>query len=105
MQDRKGAALPRGRVLLLSEQVSQYRCMNLPKTNDNDRTHKNYANTLSLDIWSILLPGCFFSHVIQEPHASHLFPVFWNFEDPVLVETLSFRRKITYHPLLIVLFS
>ena len=29
------------------EPVSQYRCMNLPKTDDNDRTHENDANALS----------------------------------------------------------
>ena len=34
-------------VLLLSEPVSQYICMKLPKTDDNDITHKNNANTLS----------------------------------------------------------
>ena len=32
-------------VLLPSELLSHYRC--LPKTDDNDRTHKNDANTLS----------------------------------------------------------
>ena len=30
-----------------SEPVSQYICMKLPKTDDNDRTHKNDANILS----------------------------------------------------------
>ena len=30
-----------------SEPVSQYRCMNLPKTDDNDRIHKNDLNSLS----------------------------------------------------------
>ena len=42
-------------MLLPSEPVSQYRCMNLPITDDSDRAHKNDAN--ALDIWSILLPG------------------------------------------------
>ena len=31
-----------------NEPVSQYRCVNLPKTDDKDRTHKNDANALSL---------------------------------------------------------
>ena len=30
-----------------SEPLSQYRFMNLPKTDDNHRTYKNDANTLS----------------------------------------------------------
>ena len=30
-----------------NEPVSQYKCLHLPKTDDNDRTHKNDANTLS----------------------------------------------------------
>ena len=34
-------------VLLPGEPVSQYICMNLPKTDNNDRTHKYDANTLS----------------------------------------------------------
>ena len=39
--------LPHTGVILPSEPVSQYRCMNLPKTDDNDRAHKNDGNTLS----------------------------------------------------------
>ena len=35
-----GAPLP-------NELVSQYICVNLPKTDDNDRTHENDANALS----------------------------------------------------------
>ena len=34
-------------VLLPNEPVSKYGCMNLPETDDNDRTHKNDANILS----------------------------------------------------------
>ena len=34
-----------GKCLIRHEQL--YRCMNLPKTDDNDRTHKNDATTLS----------------------------------------------------------
>ena len=41
--------------------LSQYRFINLPKTDDNDRTHKNDANN-HLDIWSMLLSG-------QVPHS------------------------------------
>ena len=37
---------PRTGVLPPSKPVSQYRCTNLPKT-DNGRTHKNNTNTLS----------------------------------------------------------
>ena len=32
---------------LPNETVSQYRCMNLPKTVADDRTHENDANALS----------------------------------------------------------
>ena len=46
MGEERGFTLHAG-VLLPSESVSQYGCMNLPKTNDNDETHKNDANTLS----------------------------------------------------------
>ena len=38
---------PHAGVLLPSEPVSQYICMKLPKTDDNDRTHKNDAKILS----------------------------------------------------------
>ena len=41
------APIPHAEVLLPSEPVSQYRYINLPKTDDNDRTYKNDANTLS----------------------------------------------------------
>ena len=82
-------------MLLPSEPVSQYRCMNLPITDDSDRAHKNDAN--ALDIWSILLPG-------QVPHRSNSSHLFWNLEDTALVQTLSYRRKITYHLLLIEFF-
>ena len=46
------------------------------------------------DEWSILLSG-------QLPHASNSSHLFWNLKDPVLVQTFSYRRKITYNPLLI----
>ena len=46
---------------------------------------------LYLDISSILPSG-------QEPRTSNLSNLFWNLEDSVLVETLSYRSKITYHP-------
>ena len=37
----------RGGVHFPTEAESKYICMKLPKTYDNDRTHKIYANTLS----------------------------------------------------------
>ena len=47
MQEKKGDFTPHARVLHPSKAVSQYRCINLPKTDGNDRTHKNDPNTLS----------------------------------------------------------
>ena len=44
---RGGALLLILGVLLPNKLVSQYRCMILPKTDDNDSTHKNVASTLS----------------------------------------------------------
>ena len=41
MQEKRGGAP------LHNEPASQYRCKNLPKTDDNDRTHENDANTPS----------------------------------------------------------
>ena len=39
--------LPMRGTPLPNEPVSQYRRVNLPKTDDNDRTHENDANALS----------------------------------------------------------
>ena len=48
MRAKTGQALfPLRGVILLTEPVSQYRYTILPKTDDNDRAHKNDANTLS----------------------------------------------------------
>ena len=47
MWEKRRGFTPHTGVLLPSKLVSKYRCMNLPKTNDNDRTHKKDANTLS----------------------------------------------------------
>ena len=47
MQEKRGALLPMQGCSCPIEPVSQYRCMNLPKTDDNDRTHENDANALS----------------------------------------------------------
>ena len=81
---------PHAGVFLLSDPVSQHRCMNLPKIDDNDKPHKNDAMQIPyLEIWSMLLSG----EVFHRSNARHLF---WNLEDPVLVQTLSYRRKITY---------
>ena len=46
---------------------------------------------LYLDISSIVPSG-------QESRTSSLSYLFWNLEDSVLVKTLSYRSKITYHP-------
>ena len=48
-----------------------------------------------LEIWSLRLSGNASYHTSNSCH------LFWNLEDPVLVQTLSYRRKITHHPLLI----
>ena len=42
-------------VLLLSELVSQYRCIKLPKTDDIDRTQKKMMQKSYIDILSMLL--------------------------------------------------
>ena len=49
MWDKRGESFTSYAGVFLSpnELVSQYRCMSLPKTNDNDRTYKNDANILS----------------------------------------------------------
>ena len=78
--------------LLSSELVSQYRCMNLSLKLTKMIEHKNDTNTYG---------HCFF----QGPCTSTLSDLFWNLEDPVLVQTLSYRRKITYHPLLVGVFN
>ena len=44
-----------GGVLLPNKPVPKYRYMDLPKTDDNYRTHKNDANILSWHIVSMLL--------------------------------------------------
>ena len=46
-----------------------------------------------LEIRSVLLSG-------QVPHGSNSSHLFWNLEDLTVVQTLSYRRKITYHLLL-----
>ena len=45
-------------------------------------------------MWSMLLSG-------QVPHTSNSSHLFRNLEHPVLAQTLLYRKKITYHPLLI----
>ena len=37
----------------------------------------------------------------QVPHMSNSSYLFWNLKNPVLVQTLPYRNKITYHSLLI----
>ena len=51
--------------------VSQNRCVNLSKTDNNDRTHESDANAIDLDIWSMLLSG-------QVPHSTNSSQLFWN---------------------------
>ena len=93
MWDKRRGFTPHTELPLLSEPVSQYRCMDLPKTDGNDRTHKKIQIPY-LDIWPMLLSG-------QVPHRSNSIHLFWNLKDPVLVQLVSYRRKITYHLLLI----
>ena len=47
-----------------------------------------------LDLWSMLLSG----QVSYTSNSSHLF---WNLKDLVLVQSVSYRKKITYHRLCI----
>ena len=87
-------------VLLSIEPVSQYKCINLPKIYDNDRTHKNDAITLS---WHMVDASSWTSASYDASNPSHLFR---SLEDPVLVQGLSYtiRKKLTYQPLLIGIF-
>ena len=43
-----------------------------------------------LGIWSMLLSG-------QVPHRSNSSHLIWNLKNPLLVQALSYGRKITYH--------
>ena len=45
MEEEKGFFYLHAGVLFPSEPVSQYRCMNLPKTDDNDRAHIEIMQT------------------------------------------------------------
>ena len=85
--------LPEG-ILLPSELVSQYRFMNLPKTDNNIMIELiNMMQIPDLDTSSVLPFG-------QMPRTSNKSHLFWNLEDPVLVQTLCCRRGgKTYHPL------
>ena len=72
MLEKRGEGLyfPCPGVPLPNEPVSQYKCVNLPKTDDDDdRTHENDSN--ALDIWSMLLSG-------QVPHRTNPNQLFWN---------------------------
>ena len=73
-------------------EVCDVRCY-LPKTDDNYRTHKMMQMSY-LDLWSMLLSG----QVSYTSNSSHLF---WNLKDLVLVQSVSYRKKITYHRLCI----
>ena len=54
--------------------------------------HINIVQKPYLDIWSMLLSA-------QVPHISNSSHLFWNLKELVLVQTQSYRKKITYHPL------
>ena len=69
LEKRGGLYFPCAAAPLPSEPVPQYKCVNLPKTADNDRTHENNSN--ALDIWLILLSG-------QVPHRTNSSQLFWN---------------------------
>ena len=49
MREKRGFT-PHAGMHFPSEPVSQYICMKLPITDNNDRTHKNDANPLSLHV-------------------------------------------------------
>ena len=71
MLEKRGEGLyfPCAGVPLPNEPVSQYKCVNLPKTDDDDRTNENDSN--ALDIWSMPLSG-------QVPHRTNPSQLFWN---------------------------
>ena len=73
--------------------------MNLPKNDNNNRTHKNNTKNLSCHM---INASFWTSTSYNTSNSSHLF---WNLENPVLVQTLSYRRKTTNHLLLIIGFS
>ena len=90
--------LPHAEVLLPSEPVAQNRYINLLKLMIMIE-HIKLMQIPYLDIWPMHLSG---QCLIHRRNASHLF---WNLEDPVLVQTLSYKRKITYCLLLIGFFQ
>ena len=47
MREKRGACFPCGIAPLPKEPVSQHRCMSLRKTDGNDKTNEDDANTLS----------------------------------------------------------
>ena len=72
-------------VLLLSELVSQYRCIELPKTDDIDSTQKKWCKSPILTYCQ-----CSFwtSASYSTSNSSHLF---WTLKDPVLVQRISYN--------------
>ena len=82
-------------VLLLSELVSQYRCMKLPKTDYIDRTQKNWCKSPILTYCQ-----CSFwtSATYNTSNSSHLF---WTLKDPVLVQRISYtigkKQRTAYY--------
>ena len=61
--------------------------MNLPETEDNKKTHKTDANTLSM-----LIPG-------QVPHTSNIDHFFWNIEDPLLSSNTVLKKEKNLPPI------
>ena len=76
-------------------QYHNYNCKNLPKTGNNDITHKT-MQILYLDIWPMLLSG----HV---PHREAIQVTCFGISKTmcVPVRNLFYRTKLTYHLLLI----
>ena len=82
-EEGRGFTLHSG--VILSESVPQYRCMNLPKTIEHI---KIMPILLQYPIWTGPYCQCFFLDKV--PHRSNWSHLFWNLEDPVLIQTLSY---------------
>ena len=80
----RGGALPPCR----GDHQCHNKCMNLPKTKTdaNDRAIPKHWHIVNASFWTNLMP-----HMSNSQCR-----LFWNLKDPVLVQTLSYRRKITY---------
>ena len=99
MWEKRRSFTPNAGVPLPSEPVSQYRCTDfwtflklMIMIEQMKMMQMSY-----LVIWQVLLFG-------QVSHRSNSRHFFQNLENPVLVQTLSYKRKITYHLLLFAFF-